>query len=80
MGGINMKKKILPIILFVIVFVVCYISLCYMVPGLRIKLAAEPMEYFTKSIQQMIPLKSAISAIVALIAAGITMTIGKKHK
>ena len=45
------NKKILSIILFIVGFIVTYLIMCYCIPGLRIKLAAEPMEYFIESIK-----------------------------
>ncbi len=63
------NKTILSIILFIIGFIITYLMMCYCVPGLRIKLAAEPMEYFIKSIKNATLLKTIISSIVATILA-----------
>jgi len=63
------NKKVLSMILFVVGFVVTYLVLCYCIPGLRIKLAAEPLEYFIKSIKNAFLFKSVISCIVATVLA-----------
>lgn len=63
-----MKKAILPIILFFAVFVLVYLSLCFLIPGFRIKLAAEPMVYFVESLQHMALIKCAAAALSGILA------------
>ena len=41
--------------------------MCYLVPGLRIKLYAEPMVYFIESIKSMVLVKIVVSFVVAMI-------------
>lgn len=72
------NKKLLSIILFAVGFAATYLIMCYCIPGLRIKLAAEPMEYFIKSIKQMAVLKSVVSCIIATILAVIPHFIKNK--
>ena len=59
-----MKK----VIIFITVFVLIYVAMCYLVPGMRIKLYAEPMVYFIESIKSMMLVKSVVSFVVAMIA------------
>ncbi len=63
------NKKILSIILFIVGFITSYLIMCYCIPGLKIKLVAEPMEYFIESIKSTALLKSIISCIIATILA-----------
>lgn len=63
------NKDILSIILFIVGFIATYLIMCYCIPGLRIKLAAEPMEYFIESIKSMVLFKSIVSCIVGIILA-----------
>ena len=48
-----MNKKALSAILFLITFVAAYLFICFGIPGMRIKLEAEPMELFIESIKHM---------------------------
>ncbi len=73
------KKILLSIILFVVVFLVTYLYLCYFT-GLRIKLAAEPMEYFIESIKYATVFKSVVSYITSFILATIPYIISKDEK
>ena len=67
MVGVNgMTKKVLSIYLFIIGFVGTYFVLCYCVPGLRIKLAAEPLEYLVESIKYAYLFKSVTSFVVGI--------------
>lgn len=68
-----MKKKTLSVVLFLVVFVVTYLIICFAIPGMRIKLAAEPMEYFLKSISHMVFIKAVISFVIAFIAGAIAL-------
>ena len=57
-----MKKAVIYVTVFAVVFVLTYLALCYMVPGLRIKLDADAFTYFIRSIQSMMFFKSLIAA------------------
>ena len=48
-----MKKKTIPAILFILVFIVTYLFLCFGIPGLRIKLKADSAEVFLESVKAM---------------------------
>jgi len=64
------KRMILSALLGITGFCVTYLCLCYLVPGWRIKLAAEPVVYFVESLKSMAFLKGVISIFVgALLAA-----------
>lgn len=71
-------KKILSIILFVVGFIATYLIMCYCIPGLRIKLEAEPMEYFIESIKNTAIFKSVISCIIGTILAMLPHIIKNK--
>ena len=73
-----MKKTILSLSLFLLVFVAVYLVLCFLIPGLRIKLAAPPMEYFFASIAHMVFFKALLSSLAAVTAAAIPWLAGKK--
>lgn len=64
-----MKRIMVSAVIFIVVFVVSYIGLCYLVPGLRIKLAADAATYFKESIRHMIFLKSVISLVIGFVLA-----------
>ena len=66
-----MKRIVTASILFLIVFVVSYLVICFAIPGMRIKLEAGPVEYFVKSIRHMAFLKTVISCIIAGIVGSI---------
>lgn len=72
------KKVIIPLILFVIVFMSTYLILCYL-PNLRIKLFAPPIEYFVESIKHMVLFKTVVSIAVGLLVVGVPCII-KKYK
>ena len=72
-----MKKSLLSLIWFIFAFVAAYLSLCYLVPDLRIKLAAEPFVYLIESLRHMAPLKTAVSFVVGLVAAAISIFANK---
>lgn len=63
------NKKVLSIILFIVGFIATYLFMCYCIPNLRIKLQAEPMEYFIESIKNIAIFKSIISFIIGAILA-----------
>ena len=70
-------KKILSFILFIVGFILTYLITCYCIPGLRIKLAAEPMTYFIESIKYAAIFKVVISCIVGIILATLPHIIKK---
>lgn len=72
-----MKKTLITILVFILTFVITYVGLCYLVPGLRIKLAAEPMVYFVKSISHMVGFKGMISLVMGVIVSAISVVILK---
>ena len=39
-----MKRIMVSVAILIVVFIVSYVGLCYLVPGLRIKLAADAAE------------------------------------
>ncbi|MEG1887060.1 MAG: hypothetical protein RR177_02940 [Oscillospiraceae bacterium] len=67
------KKIILSIVLFIASFAVAYLIICYL-PNMRIKLAAEPMEYFVESIKSNMGLKALVSTVVGLFFVGLFCT------
>ncbi len=71
-------KKVLSIILFLVGFIATYLIMCYCIPGLRIKLAAEPMKYFIESIKYSAIFKCVISCIVGTILAILPHKIKEK--
>ncbi len=75
-----MKKVYSNIVVFVIVFCAAYLMLCFMVPGMRIKLAASAGRFFLDSIRHAAPVKAAASAAAALITAVVSGLILKKVK
>lgn len=72
-----MKKNIALMTLFLIIFVVTYLLICFAIPGMRIKLDAEPMEYFVESICHMAFIKVIISLVVSLIIGTISFLVRK---
>ncbi|MDO5123091.1 MAG: hypothetical protein Q4D44_00310 [Eubacteriales bacterium] len=73
-----MNKKIwLSIILFCLGFIAAYLLMCFL-PQFRIKLAAEPMEYFIESIRHNAFVKVIVSFVVGAVLAIIPQTIKKK--
>ena len=73
------NKKLVSIILFIVGFVVTYLIMCYCIPGLRIKLDAEPMEYFIESIKNSVIFKSIVSCIMAILLAMLPYIIKNKQ-
>ena len=63
-----MKKKTVSIVLFLIAFISTYLIICFAIPGMRIKLEAEPIEIFFKSITHMVFFKTMISLVVAIMS------------
>ena len=73
-----MKKASIALLLFVIVFVVTYLVICFAIPGMRIKLDAAPAEYFLASIRHMAFVKTAASLVAALIVGTIPLFFRKR--
>ena len=73
-----MKKKIISVALFLIAFIATYLIICFAIPGMRIKLEAEPIEIFFKSITHMVFFKTMLSFVVALIIGAIPLFFWKK--
>lgn len=69
-----MRRKGLLSVLFIVIFAVTYLGLCYLIPGWRIKLEAEPVVYLIESIKSMALIKTVISLIVGAV---FTFLIGK---
>lgn len=61
-----MKKTGLFSTLFIIAFIGSYLFCCYLIPGWKIKLDADPMTYFFESIKHMALLKGLISLVERL--------------
>ena len=64
--------------LFIVVFIVSYLIICFSVPSLRIKLEATPMKYFIESIKHMALLKTVVSLVLALIIGLLPMAVKKR--
>ena len=75
----EMKKKGLSAILFLITFIATYLLICFGIPGMRIKLEAEPMELFIESIKHMMLFKSMISLAIAAVIGAIPLFSRKKN-
>lgn len=73
-----MKKSVLSAIIFIVVFTAIYLSLSFLVPGLRIKLEAAPFEYFIESLKSVFVFKFIISFAAAFILGAIPLFIRKK--
>ena len=67
-----MKKKGVSVGLFLMVFLMTYLFMCYGIPGMRIRLAAAPFAYFLASIRHMVLVKTAFSLLAALIVSMIS--------
>lgn len=73
-----MKKGLLSFVVFVVSFVAVYLVLCFMIPGLRIKLDAAPAEYFIESVTHMVGFKMLIALVVGVILGAISLAICRK--
>jgi len=73
-----MKKQTVSVVLFLTAFIAAYLTICFAIPGMRIKLEAEPMEYFIESIRHMMFMKSLISLFPALIFGSLPLLVGRK--
>lgn len=72
-----MKKALLSLLIFIIVFITTYMILSYS-PSMMIKLAAPPKEYFIRNLKSMAHFKSIISLLVGVLAASIPLISKKK--
>lgn len=75
-----MRWKVFLSSLFIVIFVITYLGLCYMIPGWRIKLEAEPVVYLIESIKSMVLVKTGISILVGTIVTAVVARLGKKRK
>lgn len=75
----SMKKRIIPIAFFVVSFAVAYLIICYL-PTMRIKLSAEPLEYFIESIKHNMEYKAIISTIVGAFVGIISFLFVRRTK
>lgn len=75
-----MKRKAASVVLFVAVFVATYLIICFCIPGMKIKLEAEPTEYFFASIKHMAVFKSLISLVIGAIFGILSIVVGKKKQ
>ena len=75
-----MKKIITSVVLFIVGFAVTYLIMCYLIPGLRIKLFAESMEYFIESVRHMAGFKIIVSSVVGLLVGGLPLMLNKRGK
>ena len=73
-----MKRKTVLLVLFLIIFITTYMILCFAIPGMRIKLEAEPMNYFLASISHMVLFKAAISFVIAIVLVIIPLLVKRK--
>ena len=73
-----MKKKTVSIVLFLIAFISTYLIICFAIPGMRIKLEAEPIEIFFKSITHMVFFKNDDISCRCNIFGAIPLFFGKK--
>lgn len=73
-----MKKLLCRMGLFVLTFCVAYLACCYLIPGWRLKLAADPITYFWATVGSMVPLKTGISLAAALAVSVVLQLIKKR--
>ncbi|MDO4941137.1 MAG: hypothetical protein Q4E33_05555 [Erysipelotrichaceae bacterium] len=71
-----MKKKLL--VIFILSFLITYLFICFGFPGMQLKLEAEPLELFVKSIKHMFLFKSIVSLVVAIVICFIANKLSKK--
>jgi len=74
-----MNRKIGSAVLFLIVFIGTYLIVSFAIPGMRIKLDAEPIEVFRKSVAHMMPFKTMVSLAAALICGAIPLLLRKNR-
>lgn len=71
---------IYKVLLFVLSFVITYLFTCFSIPGMQLKLEAETLELFIKSIKHMFLFKSIISLFVGIIVVLFINITTKKRK
>lgn len=74
-----MKRITVSAAIFIVVFALSYVGLCYLVPGLRIKLDADAATYFKESVRHMIFLKSIMCLVISSVLAGAFCFAGKRN-
>lgn len=67
-----MKRTLTSILFFILGFIISYLMISWL-PAMRIKLAAEPMEYFLENIRHMAQFKGTVSLAVGLVLASIPL-------
>ena len=72
-----MKKAGLSVTLFVFAFIASYLFCCYLIPGWRIKLYADPLTYFFASVKHMVFLKSLVSLVAGPVTGALPIVICK---
>ena len=65
-----MKRTLTSILIFILGFIISYLMISWL-PAMRIKLAAEPMEYFLENIRHMVQFKAMVSFAIGLVFASI---------
>ena len=77
-----MKHTILSLAIFLLVFALVYVGLCYLVPGWRIEFACEgnSFAYFLESIQTGIVRKVGIAFSAALLVSSIPSLCSKSKE
>lgn len=75
-----MRKRVVTVsaVLFAVAFVLNYLMLCYL-PALRIRLAAEPLEFFLASVTHNWVNKTILSAIAGGIVCLIPIVLAKRR-
>jgi len=60
------RHHIITFCIFAGAFCAFYLGLCFLIPGLRIKLEAPPMEYFFSSLSHLVLIKALVSVFGAV--------------
>ncbi len=74
-----MKRYVSGIIVFVLIFTMTYLTVCFGIPAFGLKLSAPPVVYFIESIKHMSLVKGLISLFFGAIAGMGTMAALKKQ-
>lgn len=75
-----MKRAARAALAFAATFTGAYLACCYLIPGFRIKLAADAKTYFFESIRHMALCKSLIAAAAGQTTAACAMILGAKRE
>ena len=75
----NSKRKIIYPAVFLVIFVLTYLALCYFVPGFRLKLDAPKAVYFAESIKSAYIIKSVASLFFASLSVSAAFWIRKRN-